>query len=193
MPKVIEQRTIQIFSFSICMLCAMVWGCRPCNSCDDPKLVKVPAVDASPPAYHWEMSQAVMHYDGTATSSISIIPAGTSVVNSTAADSVTTNVYLTANDPESGVRCIYIKGGFGLTCINSDSTAIAIDGILKSQSYCVDLTNCCLSELRLAVEDLGSHIQCPGDRMLSNGGVGLTGIVVNCKGGQDTVNLTVQF
>jgi len=189
----IERCTQQKFFLLLGVLAVLVWGCKPCNSCDDPKLVKVPAVDPSPPAFHWEMSQTVSHSNGTVTSNISIVPGGTTIVNSTAADSVTTTVYLAANDPESGVQCIYIQGGFGLTCMNSDSMVIAIDGILKSQSQCVDLTTCCLKDLRIEVEDLGSSIHCPDGRTLSSGGVGLTGIIVNCKGMQDTVNLTVQF
>lgn len=171
----------------------MNWSCKPCNSCDDPKLVKVPPADASPPEFHWEMSQAVMHSNGTATSSISIVPAGTSVIHSVAADSVTTHVYLTAHDPQSGVKCIDIKGGFGLTCMGNDSTAVAIDGILPAISQCNDLTACCLKSMRVTVENLRQYMQCNNNRMLSGGGVGLTGILTNCKGGQDTVSLTVQF
>jgi len=193
MVKSIELCTLQHLFLLLGVNVVMAWGCKPCNSCDDPKLVKVPAVDTSAPAFHWEMSQAVQHSNGTATSSISIVPEGTTVINSSAADSVTTTVYLAANDPESGVQCIHIKGGFGFTCMNSDSLAIAIDGKVKSQSYCLDLTTCCLKDIRIAVEDLGSYLRCPGDRTLNSGGVGLTGIVINCTGIVDTVNLTVQF
>lgn len=186
-------RSVSVLVCLSALMGANGWSCKPCNSCDDPKLVKVPSSDPSPPGYHWEMSQAVMHSNGTATSSISIVPGGTAVIHSSAADSITTTVYLTAHDPESGVKCISVHGGFGLTCMSKDSTAIAIDGIIQSHSVCTDLTSCCHKDMRIAIEDLGKYIQCPGNRNLTNGGVGLTGIVTNCTGTQDTVSLTVQF
>ena len=184
-----------LLAFPAVFLFALIFSqCQPCNSCNDPLLIKVPAADPSPPTYQWEMSQAVHHSNGLETSSISMVPAGTATVNSIAADSVTTNIYLRAIDPESGVKCIRISGGFGMTCSEPEGmAALAIDGIITPKENCQGLTACCMKELRMTMEDLGDYIRCPGNRILNNGGIGLNAVITNCKGVSDTVNLTIQF
>lgn len=170
-----------------------MYSCQ-CKSCDDPNLVQVPQNIVSAINYHWEMIQAVQHSNNTATSSIQIIPSGTNLVNSPAADSVTTTIILVAEDTLAGIKCLQLKGGFGLTCTdNTGAGAIAVDGILPLKSVCINLTKCCLKSNRIDYEDLGQFMHCSGDRTWSNGGVGLTGFIQNCKGMTDTVFLTVNF
>ena len=93
-------------------------SCDPstCNSCDDPELVKVPASSSVAPDHQWEISTAVFHSNGTASSSISIIPEGTSSVTASRADSVKTTVYIIAKDTLRGIKCVELFGGFGFTC-----------------------------------------------------------------------------
>lgn len=171
----------------------LIASCKPCNSCNDENLVKVNVSDATYSTYQWEMSQAVQHSNGTATSSINIVPTGTTIVNSSAADSVTTSVYLTATDNESGIKCLRLSGGFGFTCENNANQAIVLDGILAQKTLCLDLTNCCIKSQRIAYENLSQFITCPIGRTFTNGGVGITAIIENCAGKIDTTFLTVQF
>jgi len=165
--------------------------CKPCN---DPNLIAVPKAVAGEIQYHWEMIQAIKHAGGAATTSIQIIPSGTSSVNSIAADSVTTSIILVANDTFAGVKCLRLHGGFGLTCNNADlGAAIAIDGIVESKISCMNLSTCCLRSNSLRYDDLGQHMHCGTGKIFNNGGIGLTGIIENCKGVADTVNLTINF
>ena len=176
------------------ILCLFYSSCRKCNPCNDEKLVHVNNADMSPATFQWEISQAVQHSNGTATSSISIVPSGTTVINSTFADSITTTAYLTATDGESGIKCIRLFGGFGYTCLNEETNqAIVLDGILPKKDQCLPLTTCCLKSQRITMENLGQFITCTNGRKFTNGGVGITGVIENCKGLRDTVFLTVQF
>ena len=164
-----------------------------CNSCNDPLLVKVvPGV--SHITHHWEFIQAVQHSNNTATSSISIVPAGTTSINSVANDSVTTTINLVATDSISGIHCLGIKGGFGFTCLDpGGGPGIAVDGIFPYKEECNALTKCCLRSMQTSAENIGANIKCSPGKILSNGGVGLTGIIRSCAGGIDTVFLNVVF
>lgn len=165
-----------------------------CKPCDDPSLVSVPKEGTGNLRYHWEMTQAVEHTGGVATSSIQIIPSGTTSVNAFAADSITTGIRLMVEDTLAGVKCIRLNGGFGLTCNTADTgDAVAIDGIVETKIFCSDLTKCCLRSNSLRYDDLGRFMQCGNGRIFRNGGIGLTGIIENCKGVMDTVILTVNF
>lgn len=167
-------------------------SCKKCNPCDDPLLVKVPAQGFGNIEYQWEVSNAVQHSDGTLTSSISIVPPGTTTIHATKADSIHTTVYLQATDTLAGIHCITTTGKFGLTCTNS-SGAIIIDGILPETRECNNLTRCCLKNQRLVLSNIDQYMNCTGDRKLSNGGIGITGYIKNCRGATDTVFLNVQF
>ena len=171
------------------------WWChRPtaCNPCNDPQLVKV-IPNQSLIRYNWEFIQGVHHnYNGTSTSSISIIPAGTTTINSVSNDSVTTSINLVATDTTSGIKCISIQGGFGLTCFTPGG-AIVLDGILPVQEQCNELTKCCLRTEHISANEIDNYINCGKDRVLSNGSVGLTGIIKSCGGKIDTVRLNVSF
>ncbi|HOY12897.1 MAG TPA: hypothetical protein PLY70_07135 [Saprospiraceae bacterium] len=168
-------------------------SCKKCNNCADEKLVTVPVGGSSTPVGQWEMSQAVQHSNGTVTSSISIVPESITLINSTTADSVTTNIYFTATDTISGIKCVKLSGGFGFTCVNNSNQAIILDGILPQKTQCLDLTTCCLKSQRIAYEDISEFLRCPQGRTFTNGGIGIMGIIENCNGQIDTMQLTVQF
>lgn len=171
------------------MLCACT-----CKPCDDPNLVSVPTAATGNLRHHWEMIQAVQHSGGFETSSIQMLPYGTNSVNSFAADSVTTSIILVVEDTLAGVKCILLNGGFGLTCNNLiGGGAIAIDGILENKSQCINLTKCCLRSNSLRYDDLGRFMRCGSNQKFNNGGVGITGVIENCKGMKDTVMLTINF
>ena len=173
------------------------WYCkspRPCNPCDDPALVHVTPGSPSSVTHNWEFIQAVRHSNGTATSSISIVPAGTTSVNSVANDSTTTSINLVATDTLAGIHCIGIKGGFGFTCINpAGGPALAIDGIIPYKETCNNLTKCCLKSMQATADNIGANLKCGAGRVFSNGGVGITGIITNCNGVKDTVIINVVF
>lgn len=171
------------------------WWCHwpKCNSCNDPQLIKV-VPGSSQIRYNWEFIQAVQHSNNTATSSISIVPAGTVSINSVANDSVTTSIILVASDSISGIHCLGVKGGFGFTCLNPEGgPGIAIDGIIPFNEDCNALTKCCLRTMQIRAENIGSHIKCTPGKILSGGTVGLTGIIRSCAGSADTVYLSINF
>jgi hypothetical protein len=95
-----------------CLIVIIFTSCNPaCPPCDDPYLTKVGS--SSTLTINFEVSTAVRHSNGTATSSISIAPDGSNVQLSMA-DSVTTNVYLTGIDTSGGIKCVELSGGGGL-------------------------------------------------------------------------------
>lgn len=168
-------------------------SCKKCNNCADEKLVTVPIGGSSTPIAQWEMSQSVQHSNGTVTSSISIVPEGITLINSSAADSVTTNIYLTATDTISGIKCLKLSGGFGYTCVDISNQAIILDGILPKKSQCLDLTTCCMKSQRISYDDISEFIRCPQGRTFTNGGIGITCFIENCNGQVDSMQITVQF
>ncbi len=182
---------------SIIILLTLVMGvshsCKKCNPCNDPKLVSVPATGIGSLHYYWEFVQAVQHSNGTATSSISMVSPGTTSINSVAADSVTTSIHLVGIDSLAGIKCLSFKGGYGVTCSNGGTGAIAIDGILSIKSQCLPLTTCCLISQNMKIENLGQYMQCGAGKQFVSGGVGITGTIENCKGEIDTVFLSVNF
>ena len=169
-------------------------SCKKKCPCGDDNLVQVQPADISSPTYQWEMSQAVQHSDGTMTSSISIVPNGTTSVQSVLADSVTTTIYLTATDLESGIKCITTGGGFGYTCIDPlGGVGISAHGLLANNNQCVDLTTCCLKSQRKTIENVSQHFNCTGGRVFNSGGLQIVGIIETCSGIKDTVELAVNF
>ncbi len=181
-------------SLSLSFYIIMTIHACTCKPCDDPNLVSVPAAVTGNLRHHWEMIQAVQHTGGFATSSIQIIPSGILSVNSFAADTITTSIILVVEDTLAGVKCIKLNGGFGLTCGNaSGGGAIAIDGILENKTQCINLSTCCLKSNSLRYDDLGRHMRCGSNQNFNNGGIGITGIIENCKGIMDTVMLTINF
>lgn len=168
-------------------------SCKECG-CGDPKLIKVKPDAPSLINYRWEMSQAVQHSDGTATSSISIISPGTSSVNASIADSVTTNLYLTASDSLAGVKCITTGGSFAYTCSDPNGgIGISVHGILANDDQCVDLTTCCLMSQRKTITNLSQYINCTNGRVFSGGGLQVVAYIQNCNLKIDTVFMSVNF
>lgn len=180
-------------SHSLSFFLIMTIHACTCKPCDDPNLVSVPVAGTGNLRHHWEIIQAVQHTGGFATSSIQIIPSGTTSVNSFAADTVTTSIILVVEDTLAGVKCIKLNGGFGLTCGNASGGAIAIDGVLENKTQCMDLSKCCLKTNSLRYDDIGRHMRCGPGQNFYNGGIGITGIIENCKGIMDTVIMTINF
>ncbi len=165
-----------------------------CNPCNDTALIK-PGITGCNTQIQWQYSQAVNHSNGTMTSSISIVTNPADPINTNLSDSTTTSVYISATDTVCGIKCIFIKGGYGLTCTNpGGGVGIAIDGKIPDQSDCSPLTNCAFKTMRISIPNLESYMRsCFLPRVFSNGGVGITAIVENTAGQRDTSFLTVQF
>lgn len=169
----------------------VITSCGPaCTPCDDPELTKVGSSSAL--TLQFEISTAVRHSNGTATSSISIASPGDNISISLA-DSVTTNVYLTATDTAAGIKCIELSGGWGLTCNNPGAgLGISMHGVLPKPSQCLPLTRCCLKQNRIAIEDLNEFLKCPQDRVIQSGDIQVTGIAKSCTNVTDTAFITFQ-
>ncbi|HEX5625133.1 MAG TPA: hypothetical protein VFX48_03875 [Saprospiraceae bacterium] len=164
-----------------------------CHPCKDPALVK-PASTGCNTQIQWQYSQAVQHSDGTMTSSISIVTDPSIPINTQLTDSTRTTVYVVATDTVCGIKCIELKGGFGMTCTMEGGTGIAIDGKLPDQRECSPLTTCALKSMRLHASDLENYLRnCHPPREFAGGGIGFTVVVENTAGQKDTSFLTVQF
>jgi hypothetical protein len=174
-----------------CLIVIIFTSCNPaCPPCDDPYLTKVGS--SSTLTINFEVSTAVRHSNGTATSSISIAPDGSNVQLSMA-DSVTTNVYLTGIDTSGGIKCLELSGGWGATCRNQNNNlALSMHGILPQERQCLPLTTCCLKTNRIAMEDLKQYLKCPDNHTLNTGGIQVVGIVETCIGRRDTAFLTLE-
>jgi hypothetical protein len=166
----------------------------PCYQCSDPLLVRVIKGTPASIKHHWNFIQSVKHnYNNTATSSISIVPDGITSINSVANDSVTTTISLVGIDSLVGVHCISIKGisAYGCAYPGGGSPFLA-HGIIPIQQECSPLTTCCFRSMEMTAEKINSSLGC-GDRIFLNGNIILTGVITNCNGVSDTVNLTVVF
>ncbi|HMP28672.1 MAG TPA: hypothetical protein PKD85_03675 [Saprospiraceae bacterium] len=175
----------------VLMIVMIITSCTPaCTPCDDPELTEVGS--SSTLRLQFEVSTAVRHSNGTAASSIAIASHGDNIPISLA-DSVTTNVYLTGIDTTSGVKCVELKGGFGLTCQNlGGGSAISLHGILPNPRQCLPLTRCCLKNNRIAIEDLSQFMRCPSGQRVQSGGIQVVGIVQSCEGRTDTAILSFE-
>jgi hypothetical protein len=174
---------------SLCYLLILGLISSCCKPCDDPNLIQVNRQsNANALDILLEVTNAVRHTNGTATSSISIAQNGDNVTFANV-DSVTTSVNLVATDTLRGIKCIKVYGRFGYSC-NSGNQGIIFDGIIPEQNQCVNLTNCCLKSQTFPFKNLQQFINCPAGQSARNGGIGLTFVVEDCTGITDTTNIS---
>jgi hypothetical protein len=156
-----------------------------CDPCNDPNLVKPSLSVLSAPEITLAVSNAVAHSNGTATSSISIAE-NNSEVNFSLADSVTTNLEITATDTLIGIQCITVNGSFNFNFISFGDT-IFNNGAIPEIQNCTSLTNCCLKSKILKVNDLKNQLRCRMGGYTNEGKLNYYIFVKTCNNGIDTV------
>lgn len=178
------------------MQALFLWSCRcpPCDPCQDDLLVTVPAEDATPPAGQWSFSQEVSHADGTLSSSISLVDDPSVPISLMLVPNTRTTIHFEASDAESGVKCLWLDGGFSFTCVQTRGPAITGHGMLPTHSTCPGLTTCGMQRLTLRQEHLEQYLTgCTPPYSFSQGEFSIRAISENLLGVRDTQTLVVQF
>lgn len=188
------QVTTSMMLFISGFLLLVSCGKPACDPCQDPALVTVPTEDLTPPTGQWYFSQEVSHEDGTLSSSISMVEDPSVPVSLTLKNNTRTSIQFEGKDPESGVKCLQFKGGFGFTCVQSMGTALTGHGMLPSTSRCTGLTVCGMIDQSMTMEYLEQYfLSCSPPYSFASGDAAITAVAENMMGVKDTFTLSLSF
>ncbi len=180
-----------IFSILFLAIFLSFSACKPCNECNDPKLVKISSTDSSKPTIQWSFSSA-RTTPGSATSSISIVTDPATGVNANIANNLSYGVYVEGTDNESGIKSIKMSGGFSNICRNG-AGLISTHGIIGEQNQNFSFTNCALKSWSLNDLKVESYADCGSSFTLDHGDASFKVVVENFAGLKDSSVLSVHF
>lgn len=174
-------KNIDILIFCCLMILAA------CKS--DPALVRIPAVDSTPPTLRWELHNESAMPNAVITE----FKESSNITTIHRADKV--HLYLVAEDLESGIRHAILTGQFDYLCIDPSAPDQGTNshGSIPGQTIHLDmLTLQALKEWKLDGNWLLSNFECGAGYDYSKGKFELSGLAINPLKDTSISSLTIQ-